>query len=189
MKWVFKVKVISWPWHEVIYKWKLKLRSPTWPFLTKFLCKLLGTWKWKLINMTKMAARLVWYKNPFKNLFLPVERIRWNFGMYDQGLQPIIVCSNNDPGLTLTHFWARLNFAAYPFIFKNVTVMDSLEIHTACDLDIGWYTWPWIKVYEVPLIFAEHLIDIQGPDIRWAFTRPLVLWFSFSFYTSLFSWL
>ena len=33
-----------------------------------------------------------------------------------------------------------------------------------------------MKVYEVPLTFAEH-IDMLGPDIRSAFTGPLVLWF------------
>ena len=30
-------------------------------------------------------------------------------GMKHQGLQPIIVCSNDDPGVTLTVFTARSN--------------------------------------------------------------------------------
>ena len=36
-----------------------------------------------------------------------------------------------------------------------------------------------MKVYEVPLTFADHHIDILGQDIRSAFTGPLVLWFHF----------
>ena len=35
-----------------------------------------------------------------------------------------------------------------------------------------------MKVYEVPLTFAEHHIDILGPDISCAFTGLLVLWFN-----------
>ena len=34
-----------------------------------------------------------------------------------------------------------------------------------------------MKVYEVPLSFVEHHIDILGPDIRRAFTGLLVLCF------------
>ena len=37
-----------------------------------------------------------------------------------------------------------------------------------------------MKVYKVPLTFAEHHIDINilDQDIRWVFTGPLVLWFT-----------
>ena len=36
-----------------------------------------------------------------------------------------------------------------------------------------------MKVYAVPLSFAEHHIDILVQAIRCAFTGPLVLWFSY----------
>ena len=36
-------------------------------------------------------------------------RISTKLGMYHRGLQPIIVCSNDDPGLTLTYYTARSN--------------------------------------------------------------------------------
>ena len=51
---------------------------------------------------------------------------------------------------------------------KNVTVMDSLEIIAACDLETGLYTLlnEYMKVYEVPLTFAKHYIHILGQDIR-----------------------
>ena len=35
-----------------------------------------------------------------------------------------------------------------------------------------------MKVYEVPLTFAEHHLDILGLDVRWVVTGPLVLWLS-----------
>ena len=47
---------------------------------------------------------------------------------------PFIVCPNYDPGLTLTYFTARSNFATWAFILENVTMMDSLEIIESCDL-------------------------------------------------------
>ena len=50
--------------------------------------------------------------------------------------------------------------------------MDSLEIIIALDLGID----EKMKVYEGPLTFAEHHIDILGQYIRGAFTGPLVLW-------------
>ena len=40
--------------------------------------------------------------------------------------------------------------------------MDSLEIIAAFDLEID----ELMKVYEVPLTFAEHHIDILSQDIR-----------------------
>ena len=43
---------------------------------------------------------------------------------------------NYDPGLTLTYFLARSNYATWAFILKNVTVMDSLKIISVCDLQI-----------------------------------------------------
>ena len=42
--------------------------------------------------------------------------ISTKLGMYHQGLQPIIVCSIDDPGLTLTYFSARSNFATKAFL-------------------------------------------------------------------------
>ena len=48
--------------------------------------------------------------------------------MLHRGLLPIIVYSNDDPGLTLTYFTARSNF------WKKV---DFSETIAACDLKVG----------------------------------------------------
>ena len=57
--------------------------------------------------------------------------------MKHQRPKPFIFCANYDPGLTLTYFTARSNFATLAFIWENVTLMDSLEIIAACDLEFA----------------------------------------------------
>ena len=59
--------------------------------------------------MTKMAVMLIHGKNP-SNIFSGTGGpISAKFGMQYQGLLPVIVCSNDDPGVTLTYFTARSN--------------------------------------------------------------------------------
>ena len=53
---------------------------------------------------------------------------------------PLVFCSSDNLGLTLTYFTLRSNFAFKALIWKNVTMMDSLEIIAACDLDFGLYS-------------------------------------------------
>ena len=61
-------------------------------------------------HMTKMAAMPIYGKNPsiifFSRTGGPVST---KLGMLHRGLQPIIVCSNDDPRVTLTYFTARSN--------------------------------------------------------------------------------
>ena len=60
-------------------------------------------------HMTKMAATPIYGINPSK-IFSRIGRpIFTKLGMFNRGLQPIIVCSNDDPGVTLTYFTARSN--------------------------------------------------------------------------------
>ena len=59
-------------------------------------------------HMAKMAATLIYGKNPskFSGTGWPIST---KLGMKHWGLQLIIVCSNDDPGVTLTYFTARSN--------------------------------------------------------------------------------
>ena len=61
-------------------------------------------------HMTKMTATPIYGINPSKIFF---SRTGWpiftKLGMLHRGLQPIIVCSNDDPGVTLTYFTVRSN--------------------------------------------------------------------------------
>ena len=62
-------------------------------------------------HMIEMAAMPLYGKNPSKIFFSGTGGpIFTKLGMLHQGLQPIIVCSNGDRGVTLTYFTARSNF-------------------------------------------------------------------------------
>ena len=55
-------------------------------------------------HMTKMAAMPIYMAKTLKNLLLQNQQADFH-----RGLLPIIVCINDDPGVTLTYFTARLN--------------------------------------------------------------------------------
>ena len=77
------------------------------------------------MSMTNMAATPIYNKNPSKIFF---SRSGWpiftKLGMYHRGLQPIIVCSNDDPGMTLTYFTAMSNLATKAFLLEKVKTVD-----------------------------------------------------------------
>ena len=86
--------------------WPIKAKfyvEPPWVGGTKVCSRHLG-------HMTKMAATPIYGKNPSKIFFSRTGRpIFTKLGMKHRGLLPIIVCSNDDPGVTLTYFMARSN--------------------------------------------------------------------------------
>ena len=91
--------------------WPIKAKfyvEPPWVGGTKFCSRLVG-------HMTKMAAMPIYGNNPSKIFSRTGGPISTKLGMYHRGLQPIIVCSNDDPGLTLTYFTARSNFVTWAF--------------------------------------------------------------------------
>ena len=63
--------------------------------------------------------------------------ISTKLGMQPQGLQPIIVYSNDDPRVTLTYFIARSNLVIYAFLWEKVKTVDFSETIAACDLIVG----------------------------------------------------
>ena len=62
-------------------------------------------------HMTKMAAMSIYGKNPSKIL----SRTGRPISTKHRGLQPIKVCSNDDPGVTLTYFTAKVKFGNLDF--------------------------------------------------------------------------
>ena len=62
--------------------------------------------------------------------------ILMKIGMKHHRCKSIIFCSMDNPGLTLTYFTARSNFAAFALILENVTLMDSLEKIASCDMEL-----------------------------------------------------
>ena len=63
-------------------------------------------------HMTKMAAMAIYGKNTLKIFFSGTTGlILMKLCMNHQRLKAFTFCSNYDPGLTLTYFMARSNFA------------------------------------------------------------------------------
>ena len=88
--------------------------------------------------MTKMATTPIYGKNLSKVFFTGTSRpISTKLGMYNPGLQPIIVCSNDDPGVTLTYFTARSNLVTYVFQWGKVKRVEFSETISAIDLKVG----------------------------------------------------
>ena len=54
-------------------------------------------------------------------------------------LRPIIICSNDVPGLTLTYFTPGSNFVVHALYGKK-EIMDFWEIIAASDLKAGRYS-------------------------------------------------
>ena len=60
------------------------------------------------------------------------------------------VCSNDDPGLTLTYFMARSNMVPYAYVREKVKTMDFSETIVVYDIKIGRYSQlnEYMKLYE-----------------------------------------
>ena len=50
-----------------------------------------------------------------------------------------MICSNDDPGVTLTYFTARSNLVTYAFLWEKVKAVDFSETNAACDPKVGRY--------------------------------------------------
>ena len=72
-------------------------------------------------HMTKMAQHAIYGKNSSKTFFSGTDwPISTKLGMQLLGLQHIIVCSNDEPGLTLTFFYGKTNFHNLGFSVANI---------------------------------------------------------------------
>ena len=68
-------------------------------------------------HMTKMAAMPIYGKNLKKIFFSRTKRLMTlKVGMQHEVLEYYQVCSNDDPGLTLTYFTARSDLVHYAFV-------------------------------------------------------------------------
>ena len=94
--------------------------EPQWDGGTKVCSRGLG-------HMTKMAATPIYGKNPSKIFSRTKGPMTLWLGMWHWGLGPIIVCSNDDPRLTLTYFTARSNLVSYAFIWGKLLESHLME--------------------------------------------------------------
>ena len=70
--------------------------------------------------------------------------------MQHRGLLSIVVCSNDDPGVTLTYFTARSNLVTMAFLWGKSENGGFSEIIAASDLKVGRnrHLIEFMKVYE-----------------------------------------
>ena len=75
-----------------------------------------------------MATMPIYGKKPSKIFFSGTGRpISMKLGMQHPGLQPVIFCSNDDPGVTLTYSTAKANFVILVFLWEKVNTVDFSE--------------------------------------------------------------
>ena len=89
--------------------------EPPWVRGTKVCLQGLG-------HMTKISAMPIYGNNPIFILRNQLATI--GLGMQHWGHGPIIVCSHDNPWLTLTLFMARSNLAPYAFVWEKMKTMD-----------------------------------------------------------------
>ena len=88
--------------------------------------------------MTKMAAMPIYGKNLKKIFFSGTKRLMTlKLGMQHWVLEYYQICSNDDPGLTLTYFTARLNLVPYAFVWEKDETMDFSETIVVYNLKLA----------------------------------------------------
>ena len=60
-----------------------------------------------------------------------------NLGMDHRVLEYYQICSNDDPGLTLTYFTARSNLVPYAFVWEKGKTVDFSETIVVYDLTLA----------------------------------------------------
>ena len=70
------------------------------------------------------------------------------------------LCSNNDPGLTLTYYTARSNLVPYAFVWETVRTMEFAETNIVCDVKVDRCSHlnEYLKLYEYQR--SRSLIDL-----------------------------
>ena len=63
--------------------------------------------------------------------------ITLKLGIKHQVLEYYRVCSNDDPGMTVTYFTARSNLVPYAFVWEKGKTMDFSETSVVFDIKVG----------------------------------------------------
>ena len=89
-------------------------------------------------HMTMMAAMPVYGKNLKKSSSPePNGRWPWNLVCKHWVLKYYQVCSNDNPGLTLTYLKAKSNLVPYAFVYEKGKIMDFSETIVVYDLKLA----------------------------------------------------
>ena len=83
------------------------------------------------------------------------------------------VCSNDDPGLTLTYFTARSILVPYTFIWEKGKTMDFSKTIVVYDVKIGRLLNEYMHLYEYQR--SRSFIDLGPRSLRFNIFKFLFL--------------
>ena len=107
--------------HSDLYFQTASAANPLCPVEARFHVELLWIESTKICSdMTKMATMPIYGKNPLKIFFSRTSGpISLKLGIQYRGHGPCKVCSNDDPGSTITYFMARSALLPNAFVWEN----------------------------------------------------------------------
>ena len=100
-------------------------------------------------HMTKMAAMAIYGKNLKKHFSGTKRPMTFNLGMHHRVLEYYQVCSNDDPGLTLTYFTAKSNWSL--MLLYGIKVKQWIFQKLLSSM-----IWNWQQMTEVTRSFRWH---------------------------------
>ena len=98
-----------------------------------------------------------------------------NVGMQHRILEYYQVCSNDDPGLTMTYFMARSNLVPYAFVWEKGNIMDFSETIVVYDIRVGRFIElnEYMNLYECQR--SRSFIDLGPRSLRFNIFKLLLL--------------
>ena len=125
-------------------------------------------------HMSKMAAMPI-----YGYIFSGTERsMTLKLGMQHRELECYQVCSNDDPGLTLTYFTVGSNLVPYAFVWEKGTAMDFFfpeNTVVVYDIKVGRRSQlnEYMNLYEYQ--WARSFIDLGPRSLRFNIVKLLFL--------------
>ena len=120
-----------------------------------------------------MTAMPINGKNSSKIFFSETSRpMTFEFGIKPQ-TQTYKVCSNDDPGLSLTYFTARSALLPYAFVWENAEVLDFRETIEVYEQKGGKNSWwsEYMKTYEYQR--SRSFFDLCPRSLRFILSNIL----------------
>ena len=87
-------------------------------------------------------------------------------GMQHRILEYYQVCSNDDPGLSLSYFMARSNLVPYTFVLEKDNIIDFSETIVVYDIKVGRFIQPneYMNFYEYQR--SRSFTDLHPRSLR-----------------------
>ena len=93
-------------------------------------------------------------------------------GMQHRVLKYYQVCSNDNPGFTVTYFTAKSNLVPYAFVWEKGKIMDFSETVVVYDIKVGRFSQlnEYMNLYEY-----QRSIDLCPRSLRFNIFKLLLL--------------